>query len=35
MLIEPFVLGGQDCLAHDIRDFLDFDDGPPLFAELS
>jgi hypothetical protein len=34
VLVEALVLGGEDCPAHDIRDFLDFDDGPPLFAEL-
>jgi len=34
MLIEPFVLGGQNGLFHDIRDILDLHHRPPLLAEF-
>ncbi len=34
MLVEPFVLGGQNGLFHDIRDFLDLHHRPPFLAEF-
>src|SRR5438046_8095414 len=35
VLVETFVLGGQNSLFHDIRDLADPDDGTPLLAELA
>ena len=35
MLIEALVLGGQNGLFHDIRDFADPDDGPAFLAEFA
>ena len=35
MLIETFVLGGQNSLFHDIRDLADADDGTPFLTEFA
>ena len=35
VLIEALVLGGEDRVLHDIRDFADRDDGAPLLAEFA
>ena len=35
MLVETLVFGGQDRLFHDLRNFVDGDDGTPLLAEFA